>query len=437
MISTGPTKIEIKSEAVIHALRTVSGYYPGVSLTGDSVRLYEPFPFLYHHRKELQEYADQYSQESSAYEDCREDQRVAADIGLLLDVFEEICGQDVRDELERHTQPVPTCTYDMMWMLFKPGMEIYKDRHELRVYEGHVVHELEFTYIDKKAGNYTLLTWRMQGDDASIGASKPESRTKLSFAGECDIAQLPWVPCEFMRLEENQTTDEQRRKELVERGKKYCSLLDGQQFVSFDGYSSGRPRLAYRGRAIVDMRRYYSEFKTPLLAKEVETLSAIVPRCNCPHCSDVQTIWSKRRIHFAGYGGSIRGRGESMTDRMLFLCADFIPAYVLKHRKWSKSPYTRAWASLADLHLSLTRGGRLLMASIHGQSDRDASDTISDTQTPPESMFEVHEQEHLECRFHRRQRRRQHRPTPWEAWRGKDIHGWYVSSRCRAQVLVG
>lgn len=329
--------IEIKSQAVIHALRTVSGYYPGFSLTGDTVRLYEPFPFLYHHRKELQEYAIQYSQESLAHKDCHEDQQVAADIGLLLDVFEEICGQDVRDELERHNRPVPTCTHDMMWMLFKPGTDIYKDRHGDYVYEGHVVHGLAFTYGDKKAGEYSLLTWRMQGDISAIGASKPEAQTVPPFAGECAIGDLPWIPCEFMRLESNKTTDEQRRKELVERGKKYCSLLDGQQFVSFDGSGSDRPRLAYRGRAIVDMRRYCSEVATFPLTKDVDTLSAVGSRCDCPHCSDVQTMWSERIIHFAGYGSMICDGGETMTDHMLFLCADFVPAYMLKHRKWSKS----------------------------------------------------------------------------------------------------
>ena len=48
-------------------------------------------------------------------------------------------------------------------------------------------------------------------------------------------------------------------------------------------------------------------------------------------------MWSKRKIHFAGYGPMIRGRVETRPDRMLFLCADFVPAYMLKHRKWSKS----------------------------------------------------------------------------------------------------
>lgn len=337
VISTGPTTIEIKSQAVIHALRTVSGYYPGVSLTGDTICLYEPFPFLYHHRKELQEYADQYSQESSAHVDCQEDQRVAADIGLLLDVFEEICGQDVRDELERHTQPVPTCTYNMMWMLFKPGTDIYMDRTGDHAYDGHVVHGLEFATVDKQVTEYSLLTWQMQGNISVIGASKPKAQSMPSFAGECAICSLAWIPCEFMRLEENQTTDEQRRKELVERGKKYFSLLDGQQFVSFDGYGSDSPRLAYHGRAIVDMRRYCSEVGTFPLTKDVETSSAVVSRCDCPHCSHVQTMWSKRKIHFVGYGAMIRGRVETRPDRMLFLCADFVPAYMLKHRKWSKS----------------------------------------------------------------------------------------------------
>jgi hypothetical protein len=98
VMSTGSTLIEIKSRAVIHAIRTVVGYYPEARFTGDTISILEPFPLLYHYREELQAYRDDFAERD---QDCCEDPNVVADIKTLLDLFEGMCGQNVRDELGR------------------------------------------------------------------------------------------------------------------------------------------------------------------------------------------------------------------------------------------------------------------------------------------------------------------------------------------------
>lgn len=335
VMSTGSTLIEIKSRAVIHALRTVIGYYPGVRLTGDTVSLSEPFPLLFHYRQELQDYRDEFADQSRRNEDCVEDPNLATDIKALLDLFEDMCGQNVRDELLRYELDQPTCTHDMLWMLYKPGTDVYVDLNENKEFNACVARSVDFTYAEKRASTYKLEGWRMAEDNMFVGTSSSIVVMVVPFAGEKYIADLSMFPCRFMTKEKHGTTHDERYKQLVKRGELYYNLLKGPQFASFDGTDCHWPAKAYRGRVMVDMDQYALRHRVEGLADDVEISNIVAPRCSCSLCAATSTKWSGLRIQFAGYSEISPFKVEELSEHQKFLCNQGLPTYVLKSRSWS------------------------------------------------------------------------------------------------------
>lgn len=334
----GSTVIEIKSRPIIHALQTVIGYYPDLSLTGDTVRIYEPYAPLYHYRQELLEYHDQLVSQTKQ-PDCQEDQNLPRDIRVLLDLFEELWGQRVRDELKRHERTKPTCTYDMLWMLYKPGSDVYRDFHENNVYDAFVFRSLVVDFDSGVATQYNIRYWCMEGSVAFVGPSLPFSEEVQPFAGEKEIADLAILPYKFMTVEKNGITHETRFQQLVKRGKMYFHLMKGVQYMSFDGTSAKWPPKAYRGRVMVDMTEFARTHEDIELASDVEMSNVVTPRCVCSNCMDLSRRWSQVRIQFAGYSRINPVKVRELTEHQNFLCFRSVEAFVLKHRKWGKRPH--------------------------------------------------------------------------------------------------
>jgi hypothetical protein len=337
VVSTGSTLIEIKSRAVIHALRTVVGYYPDARFTGDTVSISEPFPLLYHYREELQAYHDSFADRSGWDQGCREDPNVAADIKTLLDLFEEMCGQSVRDELSRYAMDKPTCTHDMLWMLYKPGTDVYWDMEENKEYNAYVIRTVAFTYTDKRASVYEIGSWNMSENNMYVGASATMDGDVKPFAGEKEIADLRVFPCRFMTRKKHGTTHSERHAQLVKRGEVYYSLLKGPQFASFDGFDCFWPATAYRGRVMVDMHQYTLKYNIDALADDVEMSNVIATRCACSRCEATSKHWSQSRIRFAGYSQINPYKKSELTEHQKFICPRALQAFVLKYRSWSMS----------------------------------------------------------------------------------------------------
>lgn len=338
---TGSTSIEIKSRAVIHALRTVIGYYPDFSATGDVIRISEPFEPLYHYRQELQEYRDQFVRGSGAAEECKEDSNVADDIGILLRVFDDLCGQSIKNELSRHQLPKPTCTHDMLWMLFKPGEDYYFDyHHDNKTFDARIISKVKFTYTEKRASEYEIYHWGMDCNFGYVGPCKNEVETIRPFAGEKEIADLTIFPCKFLREDKHGTTHEKHYQRLTKRGEMWYALLQGPQFATFDGQTATWPPKSYRGRAMVDMHHYSIQNEPIELAKDVEVSHIVTPRCHCSRCSVMSKHWLQARTTFAGYSQIEPEKTKHLGEHQRFLCPFSIDAYLLKHRAWSMSTFT-------------------------------------------------------------------------------------------------
>jgi hypothetical protein len=355
VVSSGSTLIIIKSRAVIHALRTVVGYYPDSSFTGDTVKIREPFPVLYHYREELYEYACQFPYRFNNF-GCKEDLNMAGDIRSLLSLFHEICGRRVVDELARYKLEVPTCTHDMLWMLFKPGTDIYVDANDDNTYDGFVVRDIAFQYADEKSSEYDVQYWNIAASPTHVGASRPLKTTIETFTGEKAISDLALFPCRFMDVEKHGTSNAEHHEQLVKRGKMMFDLMKGHGFAYFDGYTAKHPTLkqppiAHRGRVMIDMHQYAVDTgEETRLATDVEMSNVVTPRCGCSHCAEVSNTWAKRRITFAGYSRIFPMKVSKLSDHQSFLTAYGVWAYLLKQRTWSMTPSIRLNSLTPSMH---------------------------------------------------------------------------------------
>lgn len=372
VISSESRLIEIRSRAVIHALRTVVGYYPDARFTGNVVSIAEPFPLLYHYRQELQAYANDFEDRADQGSGCTEDQNVAADIRILLGIFEDMYGQSVRDELLRYELDKPTCTHDMLWMLYKPGADVYFDLQENKVFNAFVFRSLSFTYADRRASTYDLEQWHMSENNMYVGASVALDSDVVPFAGEKEIADLRVFPCKYLNKEKHGVSHEERYKQLVKRGEVYFNLLKGPQFASFDGSDIYWPATAYRGRVMVDMHQYcLRNDLSEGTAVDVEMSNVIVPRCTCPRCLITTKKWSQARIQFAGYSEINPLKKDALTEHQRFLSNHGLYTYVLKTRSWSVSPDDNFCGAGANCFHRETPSRRLHMASsVQNKFDR-------------------------------------------------------------------
>lgn len=260
-----------------------------------------PYTLLVQYRKELQEYSDNLPRETvssvsegvspinnreHAEPDEDEDGRYAKNIPglpqnkhipeLLKYVFTDELTSQLECELSLRTKPVPTCTYALVWLLFRPGTTVYASEGG-RVHSAYVVdwyeleglyeHTTEIIYDNPsrtRRGRYSrhrsgrgppplgltdtvrpppvprgeraefnpvpksiIVNMHYLEFDGEHVGRRPHQVTIEPFDGEKEIVSLPVYPAEFARGSE-------AREYLVTRGQKYIKLCQ-PSYMSYEG----------------------------------------------------------------------------------------------------------------------------------------------------------------------------------------------------------
>jgi hypothetical protein len=136
--SIGEKEMFIHSPGIQKALRSVVKYYPSETLTSKSINIDEPYYIVLHYRNELEAIAMQLEAGLHPRDDNDEEnegkdpkpwpKNAAIDIRALLDfVLDPKTKRKIAAEEERHRQHPPRATFEMLWMIMKPGTFVFNE----------------------------------------------------------------------------------------------------------------------------------------------------------------------------------------------------------------------------------------------------------------------------------------------------------------------
>ena len=232
--------LKINSPAIINALQKAVDYYPDQDFSGDSVSIPEPFALLIHHQSELASFRETCApgKVRSEPELCEREENTYEHLGVLQKFLEQRVGDSVRTESLRHEKGF--ATFDMLWMLFKPGTTVYADTYFDGNYDAYVIHSVFGGADSSPTSPLVIKMWYLDFDGQRIGRSS-HSRSQSPYNGEMRISALQVFPCEFWEDKPTERYPKDLKKSLIERGKLFLKLTS-RRCMYYDGLTSSSPR---------------------------------------------------------------------------------------------------------------------------------------------------------------------------------------------------
>ena len=225
--------ITIHSEKVANALRAVIFYSPSHSFGGRPFHFDEPYKVLFHHFGELEAYRYKHpTQHSDDYK---------TECNKVIDLLLEVLGREkpeIAEEQKRYKRSPPVCTFDLLWLLFKPGEACYRTS-ETRQTSAYIVKDVTGGSLHGRPAPYRIYMWQFNFNGYHVGREVVKV-VIAPFSGEKNIQDLECFPC---RYHEDESTLRQR---LVARGKKFWETTKDRPYVEHDGISQVYPYEAVR-----------------------------------------------------------------------------------------------------------------------------------------------------------------------------------------------
>lgn len=241
----GRAYINILSPAVAEALRCVVDYFPGLDLSANVIQVHEPYSVFVFFEKELTEYRERAAKLAEDDESSCPNRWADKHIGMVQDFVRKQLQESVDAERERHTRG--QCTFDMLWLLYKPGCDVYCDLKNIGEHEPYIFSDIEFDLVNNAAESYKFLIWNMDADSTWVGPAMGELYIPR-FAGEKEINSLKLYPCEYVRFSDDVDEEDAAmiKQHFVNRGKKWYNLRRKIQSCHFDGFTTTFPRRVVR-----------------------------------------------------------------------------------------------------------------------------------------------------------------------------------------------
>ncbi|KAF5002171.1 hypothetical protein FGRMN_547 [Fusarium graminum] len=344
----------VHSEHLINALKAVVVYYPYINFDGKPVKINAPYRVLYHHRQELSQYKHrQPSTHSPEYVAT-----TAEHIDVLLKFLDENLGHAIRREEECHQLPTPKATFDLFWLLLKPGEVFYAKRHD--IWTPYVISSVT---VGQGSSNpydaYKIRCWMLESNGTKV--NRYMSSFRLSqWLGEQAIGSLSIIPAAFWPEDFEAQGGMTMREKNIALGKLYWELLKRPTYMDYEGHlvNSGASNRQCRGptgfmcgRVICDASgfdtfynqgpdvirggRYdrvprYNETAPPAR----DHLPRDLPRCGCDACMDDRSGQSVESP-YSGFE-DLDPTQDSPPDNDIFylVSSKTIPGFVLGERRW-------------------------------------------------------------------------------------------------------
>ena len=254
------TYMTIRSKFVLDNLKDIIYYHPSLSLQAKELILQEPFCMLLHYRQELAERRDQLKQAASKSTSSEEDSSSTAHehLAYLTDFISKRYDDDISRETARYQDTSAMCTYDWVWLLFRPGSIVYA--WEQNVLRAHIVEE-----HDRRVGEQTdgeirpntlsnkddvkrlprpkrlqITVWTLDFDGERFGRRR-ETYSIPAFDGEKPISSLPIFPKDYLKYEKRVHQTLSTEDFLIQRGKLFFEMAR-KSYREYDGETLTFPR---------------------------------------------------------------------------------------------------------------------------------------------------------------------------------------------------
>lgn len=356
----------IHSAHLINALKAVVSYYPYINLEGKSIGISSPYRVLYHHRQALAKYRDnQPSTHDTDYAAV-----TASHIDVLLKFLDDNLGQEIRQEEERHKLKTPKATFDLFWLLLKPGEIVYAKRYD--IWTPFVVSDVRINQNPNDLSDvYKVNCWMIESNGFKVNRFM-FSINVSPWLGERFISALPVIPAAFWPEDLEAQGGLTMRERCYEYGKMYWELLKQPTYMEYDGQlvNSGSvnrrargPTGFMRGRVVCDVAGFDEFFlhgpeslrsmppRYPRASRSNlapppsrDYLPMDLPQCGCPACQTNRP--AQRDSIFVGFE-DLDPTKDTPPDNELFyiVCSKTIPGFILGDRRWGHLDITR----LADI----------------------------------------------------------------------------------------
>lgn len=230
----GRSYIRIYSKTIANALRSVVKYYPHQELDNLPIKVKWPYAVLVHHWDELERFRAAYDN-SFLKDEAKCVMRDTYDhLGLLIAFLEETMGREVRAEYERWNQPIPVASFEMLWLLLKPGIDVYQYTDVGQFRQSSCVSCLSPIITNGSWYAYDVEHWFLENNSTSV---QPRLRVNelTRFNGEMPIHELNLFPCKYLPDHYKQLPF------LIERGRFGAQLID-KRYMYYDGETNESSR---------------------------------------------------------------------------------------------------------------------------------------------------------------------------------------------------
>ncbi|XDG05324.1 hypothetical protein ABKA04_004939 [Annulohypoxylon sp. FPYF3050] len=388
----------IHSPLLMNALRSVMKY-SSEGPSGDETETMRagmfahPYRDLFYHRQELLEFKKQttgiranHSEEYNA--ECDKH------IDFLLEYLENEPTVQVKSLEARWAKKVPTTTFAGLWLLLKPGSDVYVLQDgQLNAYvvdsiTGGVEHFFRGLW-SLSIGSYVIRLWNLVYNGKVITRRSKDVVIPV-FDNERNITSLPVFPARF----QDQLDGGLRRKQLIERGQKMALFAKGPAFLEYTG-SGLRPgwKKYNRARVVVEheSRPWINEefediYEWELDADEWKTEireRAKTPHCECKSCNQTK-LGQETYVTgtFSDYDDIDPKRSEPLTEHQSLICMSHMFGFVLKDRMYDLIDI----GGLSNPRIAKDAIGQLVMRP---QSNKDTIKAIVQTYTNTGSQAEL------------------------------------------------
>ena len=219
------TQMIIHSKHLQAALNAVIGYYPGTDFIGERVSIDAPYRVLVHYRKEL----ELYKVNQPIFHDEEYATTTAKHIDVLLGFLKATFGPQIEAEEHRWNASVPMATFDLFWLLLKPGEILYvkEDNH----WNPCVISSLGPTHRDSdgKRAAIVIAYWTIEYCHNRLQRCMG-SVTVHPFSGEQAIQGLTVIPAQFFPGGAKASAEKQ-----IRLGREYWELAKAAAHKEYEG----------------------------------------------------------------------------------------------------------------------------------------------------------------------------------------------------------